>query len=107
MRFPTLHKRLILLTGIGLLIFQLSGIGNDSENSARQPSHLSQLKTSAADITPLKVKNQELANKAEKKETLENTTIQRDKVKEGDNLAKIFARNGHPAKDLHQISSTK
>ena len=107
MSFPTLHKRLILLIGIGLLIFQLSGIGDSSESSARQASHLSQLETPTGDINSITTANQVTAEKAEEEQTLANTTFQTDKVNAGDSLAKIFARNGHPAKDLHQISSTK
>ena len=95
------------MTGIGLLIFQLSGIGDGNENSAKQLSHLSLLETPAGDITPDKAADQESAKNAEEREILENTAIQRDTVEAGDSLAKIFARNGYPAKDLHQISSTK
>ncbi|MDB2646981.1 hypothetical protein N9Y97_08985 [Pseudomonadales bacterium] len=110
MSFPTLHKRLILITGIGLLILLLSGIGDDSEDSedsASLAAHTTNLETPDNETNDLTAESQALTAGSQEKTPATNTTTQTDKVRAGDSLAKIFARNGHSAKDLHQISSTK
>jgi murein DD-endopeptidase MepM/ murein hydrolase activator NlpD len=107
MSFPTLHKRLILITGIGLLILLLSGIDDDSDDIAKLAIHTTNLETPNSETNDLTAESQALIAGNQEKTPATNTTTQTDKVRAGDSLAKIFARNGHSAKDLHQISSTK
>ena len=53
MSFPTLHKRLILITGIGLLILLLSGIGDDSDDIAKLATHTTNLETPNSETNDL------------------------------------------------------
>ncbi len=109
MNFPTLHKRVILITGLGLLILQLSGIGSSDEEASKDASATINLENQASDEEPFNEisKNSELVtpHPTPTPEPTPVTTV--DKVRAGDNLAKIFSRNGYSAKDLHQISGTK
>ena len=109
MSFPILHKRVILITGLGLLILQLSGIGSDIESHSEDAKHTINLENLADNQNPVKeaLENSELVADTSSTATQVKSISTTDKVGAGDSLAKIFTRNGYSAKDLHQISATK
>ena len=67
MSFPTLHKRLILITGIGLLMLLLSGIGDDSEDSASLAAHTTNLETPDNETNDLTAESQALTAGSQEK----------------------------------------
>ena len=109
MSFPILHKRVILITGLGLLILQLSGIGSDIESHSEDAKHTINLENLADNQNPVKeaLENSELVADTSSTAIQVKSISTTDKVGAGDSLAKIFTRNGYSAKDLHQISATK
>jgi murein DD-endopeptidase MepM/ murein hydrolase activator NlpD len=100
MSFPKTHQRLILVLAAGLLTLQLAGLGEDPRE-ANQVNN----QNIAVESQNARPKESAASNRAN---TLASTTKgQTDKVGSGDTLAKIFSRNGHSARDLYLISSTK
>jgi murein DD-endopeptidase MepM/ murein hydrolase activator NlpD len=98
MQIPRLHRRLALVIGGILLFVGLSGLGENSNSSASEPTPL---------LTAKETVTTELAEATEPEPAPETaTTILTDEVKAGDSLATIFSRNGFSAKDLHIISRT-
>ena len=105
MSFPKLHMRIILFTGVGLLILLLSGQSENGEGASNNinttaATNAQRLATEKAESLRAEQASKALAQNVE-------TVIKQDKVGAGDSLAKIFTRNGYSAKDLHQISTTK
>ena len=62
MNFPALHKRVILITGLGLLTLQLSGIGGGDEEASKDANVTINLENLASDEEPFDeiAKNSEL-----------------------------------------------
>ena len=96
MQIPRLHKRLTLVIGCCLVLVGLSGLGDNTYQAEQDIEQIlaelpSPQTLPETDITPA---------------TSDPTVVLFDEVKQGDNLASIFQRNGFGARDVHEITST-
>ena len=96
MQIPRLHKRLTLVIGCCLVLVGLSGLG---DNTYQAEQDIEQILAELP--SPQTLPETDITTA-----TSDPTVELFDEVKQGDNLASIFQRNGFGARDVHAITST-